>query len=332
MGVLVFLASQWHPQPWNLPPDDPAKRLDRENNAWFTLAEAADLFATQKAPAINSVTEWIRMEPQEFEIVGRVWQRADFRPGAMLNRRVVTDHTELVAALKAYIRELEPALDKLCEAAGKPWCLDPADPREAALPQEAARIYPRNNGYGSHPGVGVMTAALINSAVTMSREGRGDGKPCEYVRAWLRLTQFLCPYQDMAYQAAQWSYAAETARRASIEQQEEMLAWLLEFHEVETAGEHVRVVFETDGERTSFQFSRPSGDSVVSAREAVIGCSCGRVRSSGGDDSAGSAGISGAASGSSKVAEREARCLGAVQLARAERHRRVGPDAGRREV
>ncbi|HUW60136.1 MAG TPA: hypothetical protein VMZ06_03940 [Candidatus Bathyarchaeia archaeon] len=223
MGALVIVASHWRPQPWDLPPDSVEQRLDRENNAWFTLAEAGDLFAAEKAPAINSVTDWILKEPQEFVIVGRVWQRADYRPAAMLNKRMITDHAELVAALRAYIRRLEPALDKLCEAAVKPWCLDPADPREAAKAGQ------ENYGYGSHPGAGVMTAALINSAVTMSREGQNDGKPCEYVRAWLRLTQFICPRQDMAYQPAQWSYAAETARRAPEPRQDEMLAWLLEF-------------------------------------------------------------------------------------------------------
>jgi len=239
MGAVVVVASQWRPQAWDLPPDPVEKRLDRQNNAWFTLAAAADLFATQKAPAISNVTDWILREPQEFVIAGRVWQqadfqpspvlhtrvrqRADFRPRTAVNERMPTDRAELVAALRAYIRRLEPALDRLCEAAGKPWCLDPADPGEAA------RTYPKDSGYGSHPGLSVMTAALINSAVTMSREGRGDGKPCEYVRAWLRLTQFLSPYQDMAYQPAQWSYAAETLRRADVQRQDEMLAWLLEF-------------------------------------------------------------------------------------------------------
>jgi hypothetical protein len=227
VGALIVLAHRLRPAPWDLPPDPVEQRIDRENNAWFTLNEAAGLFAAKKVPAIGNATDWILWEPQEFTIAGRVWERADFRPAAMLNKRVVTDHAELVATLRAYIRELEPALDKLCEAAGKLWCLDPADPREAALPQEAAKAGQEN--YGRHPGAGVMTAALINSAVTMSREGRGDGKPIEYVRAWLCLTQFVSPRQDMAYQPAQWSYAAETLRRAPEPQQDQMLAWLLEF-------------------------------------------------------------------------------------------------------
>ena len=49
MGALVVLASQWRPQPWDLPPDPVEKRLDRENNGWFTLAAAGDLFAAEKA-------------------------------------------------------------------------------------------------------------------------------------------------------------------------------------------------------------------------------------------------------------------------------------------
>ena len=93
----------------DLPPDPVEQRIDRENNAWFTLAEAADLFAAQEKPVISNVMDWIRLEPQEFGIVGRVWQRADYRPGATLNMRMVPDHAELVAALRTYIRRVEPA-------------------------------------------------------------------------------------------------------------------------------------------------------------------------------------------------------------------------------
>jgi hypothetical protein len=74
-----------------------------------------------------------------------------------------------------------------------------------------------------------MAAALINSAVTMSREGRDDGKPCDYVRAWLSLTKFIGPGHDMAYKPMQWHFAAETLRRANAQQQDEMLKWLIEF-------------------------------------------------------------------------------------------------------
>ena len=80
MGALVVVASQWRPQAWDLPPDSVKQRLDRENNGWFTLAAAADLFAAEKAPAISNATDWILKEPQEFTIAGRVWQRADYRP------------------------------------------------------------------------------------------------------------------------------------------------------------------------------------------------------------------------------------------------------------
>ncbi len=229
MGLLVFAASQWRPQPWNLPPDDPGKRMDRENNAWFALDEAAKLFGEQKAPAISNAFDRVLNEPRQFDIIGRVWTETSYRPVAMLNVRTVTDHTKRVGALRVYdIKSLGPALDKVCEAAAKPYCLDPSDVGDAAKDMAAEE---RGAARGSHLGLEVMAAALINSAVTMSREGRSDGKPCEYVRGWLRLTQFISPGQDVAYRPAQWNYAAETLRRADAGRQDEMLTWLVRFRQ-----------------------------------------------------------------------------------------------------
>jgi hypothetical protein len=222
VGALVVMANLRTPLnlPLTEPPEITAKRLDKENNAYYVLMEAADLLP-QLPPPIELKDETgfpYAYKPEEGSI------------GILLDIERPDDDPLLLQ----YIEKSRPAFDRALRALEKPWFFHPADPA-ADLP---ARNTPAKLWR-------MLEACFVQAKVhSCSEDPREDA--CQFLYDATRISSVVHAGSGPRFSSN--AEAAAVIQKASPDHQRKIAEWLVQFRNAwhpptQRMEEHLRSIY-----------------------------------------------------------------------------------------